>query len=564
MSPVKASRLICFAAFFLMLAGVARADVPPAVLALDVEKASQGELIAATAVQGIANREGPRVFLLTGKRSWIMNLGDKLVNHTPQVLQRFRGVDDVWRAYYEKRHGFRFEPVPSLNALAARLQQKLRGVILYDERKAGDVVMAVTLAGLRDAVPVTENVRAASPVLGALPVLEDIRGRFPDRLAAQSEAIKTLLPGCSTEGAFSYQGGVDAVSLDLAVANRLFVYNLSHLLPGSPIEPKDREKFAAQEGGLTPPDGPMVQTILKHLKPLSPIWGWGGPREEIFLQTVSQGGAFVMCAQVPNSSFHEKVARPVRPLRQRHLRPEDITVEPKHYVAFMVNEGDTLKCAGSMMLNGSWLEPERGRFPINWGISPYLCQQFPGMMAYFYETMTPNDYFFDGPAGYGYLKPKALPTELLFPFAERTRAANAVADTRMAECWYFYNLMPDELRLRWLAALGLDGMTQWRGPQKIHFPAGGPPIIDSPHYYDKGTAEEIANQLIGEAATAPRPWFTVVYAGTPHRFSEIMSRLPADRFKIVRLDELFLAAQKSRSKVEKAVVKTAPTPPPSL
>jgi len=37
-----------------------------------------------------------------------------------------------------------------------------------------------------------------------------------------------------------------------------------------------------------------------------------------------------------------------------------------------------MKCAGSMNDVGSWLQPERGTLPVNWGISPYLCEQFPG------------------------------------------------------------------------------------------------------------------------------------------------------------------------------------------
>jgi hypothetical protein len=544
-----------------MASGVAMADAPSNVWELNIEKTSQAELIAATAMQGIANREEPQVFLQTGKRDWNMDLGSKWVNHTAEVLQRYKGVDDIWQEYYQKRYGYQFKQVSSLDELAAQLLPKLRGVVIYDEKNSGDVVMAVTIAGLRDVVPVTEKVLADSPVLRGLPVNEDLRGRFPDRLAAEREAIRTLLPQCSKDGAFSYGGGIDAVALDLAVSNRLFVYNLSHFLPNSPIEDKDQEKYKKHEGGFTLTDGPLVQTILRHLNPISPVWGWGGPREAIFLKTVSQQGDFVMCAQVPNGSFHQKISPPTLPFHQRHLRSEDVKVEPKHYVAFMVNEGDTLKCAASMMLNASWLESERGRFPINWGVSPYLCQNFPGMMDYFYETMTPNDYFFDGPAGYGYIMPEAFPGNLLFPFAEKTRAADAIADTRYAECWYFYGLKPEALRERWLAAMGIDGLTQWRGPQRIQFPPGCPPIIDSQHYYDKTTAEGIAKELIAESATAPRPWFTVVYAGTPHRFSEIMNQLPADRFKIVSLEELFIAAKKSQGKVEHITVKGAPPIP---
>lgn len=530
---------------------------------LEVEKIPQVDLVAATALQGIGNREEPRVFLQTGARSWITNLKHPLVRHSPEVLARYRGVDDVWKEYYSKKYGFDFQTVSSLNDLVEKVQDKVKGVVLYNERNAGQVAAAVTFAGIRDAVPATADLLKRTPALQKLLVLEDLRSGFDDSLSPQQHAIDKYLPECSRGGAFSYRPGNDAVSLDVAVAQRQFVYNLSHLLPDSPVPAKERAKLAAKPGGLTPPDGPMVQKILAHLDPISPVWGWGEPLEEVFLKTVSQAGAFVMCAQVPNISFHAKVPVPKDPLRQSHVKPEDVVVEPKFYIAFMVNEGDTMKCAGSMMLNGSWLEPERGSLPINWGISPYICEKFPGMMSYFYETMSPNDYFFDGPAGYAYIKPNDFPKDLLFPFAEKTRQANLVADTRFAECWYFYNLTPPDLRTKWLAAMGLEGMTQWRGPQQVRFSKDAHPIIDSPNYYSKKTTEELAAQLREEASRAPRPWFTIVYAGTPHKFAELAKLLPADQFKIVRLDELFIAAQKSRASIEGKILKPAPTPTPT-
>ena len=498
---------------------------------LNVEKFNQADLVAATAIQGLANRDGAQIFLQTGDRDFMITFKNAEYGPGAEVTNKFRSVDDAWKDYYATRRGRKFVPVATLDELAGKVGTRLKGVVLYRDELAA----AVTLAGLRAAVPVTDAVRAASPTLKALPVLEDLRGRFKDRQEAHRWAIKELLPSCSQDGAYSITHGIDVVSLDVAVAKKMFVYQLNHTNEAA-----------------------MVGEILDHLHPISPVWGWGGPTEESFLFKVSEHGAFVMCTQVPNISFHAAIRPAQRRFQQRHLQPVNVTVEPKHYVAFMVNEGDTMKCAGSLMMCGSWLQPERGTLPINWGVSPYLCEQFPGLMEFYYATMTMNDYFFDGPAGYGYIAPRYFPTNQLFAFAAKTRAANKVADTRFAECWYFYGLQPDELRHRWLAAMGLDGLTQWRGPQRISFPATNcPPIIDSQHYYDKGTADEIAEELKREAAGAPRPWFTVVYGGSPRKFAEIARLLPADRFKIVRLDELFIAAQKSRASIEKKVVKPA-------
>jgi len=500
---------------------------------LNVEKASQAELVAATAIQGLANRDGAQVFLQTVDRDFMITFENAEYGPGGEAGKKFRLVDDAWKDYYTTRHNIHFETVASLDALAAKAGKRLKGVVRYRD----ELPAAVTLAGLRDAVPVTDAVRAAAPTLTALPVLEDLRGRFKDRQEAHRWAIQELLPACSQDGAFSVTHSIDVVSLDWAVARKMFVYQLNHAA-----------------------DATLIGEILGHLRPISPVWGWGGPTEEKFLFKVSEHGAFVMCAQVPNISFHAEIRPAKRLFRQRHIKAAEVTVEPKHYVAFMVNEGDTMKCAGSLMMCGSWCQPERGTLPVNWGVSPYLCEQFPGLMEFYYSTMTTNDYFFDGPAGYGYIAPRYFPTNQLFTFAAKTRAGNQVADTRIAECWYYYPLQPDELRHRWLAALDLDGLTQWRGPQRVFFPPDKcPPIIDSQHYYNKGTATEIADELKREAAGAPRPWFTVVYGGSPRKFAEIARQLPAERFKIVRLDELFIAATKSRAIVEKKIVKPATT-----
>ena len=373
------------------------------------------------------------------------------------------------------------------------------------------------------------------------------------KVALYDWAVAKLLPQCSKDGAYSYTEGLDAFSLDIAVARRMFVYSLSHAAPDV-VFGDIKARLEKQKGGLDPPGRKHLDAVLAHLNPVSPIWGWGGPSEETFLFRVSQGRAFVMCAQVPNLSFHAQV-QPLHPgLQQRHLAASDVKVEPKAYVAFMTNEGDTAKCAASLINGGGWLQPERGSLPISWGVSAYLCEQFPGMMEYVYSTATPNDCFFSF-GGYGYAAPAFLPADMRMAFAERARCGNAAADTRVTDIWYYYPLQPDAVRHRWLAAMDLIGLTQWHSDQRVTYPDGCPPIIHSNHYYNHGTPEAFAQRLQRELEGVAGPWFTVVYGGDPHWFAAVAHLLPAERFKVVRLDEMFLAARKARAQVEGKVVK---------
>ena len=203
----------------------------PTVYELNVETFRHDQLVAATAVQGLANRDAPRIFLQTVDADWMVTFKHKDFVHAPETLNKYRSVDDAWKDFYATKHGLNFEPLPSLDALAQKVGPLLRGVVLYDPQRPGELPVAVTLAGLRDAVPVTEALRRECPALAALPVVEDLRGRFKDRIAAHRRALENLLTQCSRDGAFSYTGGIDAMSFDIAVARKMFVYQLDHLTP---------------------------------------------------------------------------------------------------------------------------------------------------------------------------------------------------------------------------------------------------------------------------------------------------------------------------------------------
>lgn len=555
------------------LIGIAAHDVQPeprppevsgAVWLLDVQKSSGAELVAAVALQGLANRTAPRVFLQTGQKCWATSFKGHGVQE-----QNYRGADDVWIEYYRQSHGFCFEALPTIDALAEKVGPLLKGVVLYKDAADAGFPVAITLAGLKNGVPVTESLLKATPHLAALPVLGDLRGRFQDRLNAHEWAIGELLPATAKKGAFSLESANDHYGLDLAIARRMFVYKLAHTTPEVvPDSDKERQRASKPPYGLDWPDAKLVSKILAHLDPVSPVWGWGGPTEAVYLRKVSQSGAFVECSHVPNMSFHAQV-KPLRPqLRQKkHLAPDEVKLEDMVYLAFMVNEGDTAKSMVGLMNSGTWLQPERGKLPVNWGISPYLCEQFPGMMEYYYDTMTENDYFFDGPNGLGYAAPGLLPGATQMKFAERTLQGNQSADTQAADIWYFYGIKNEAVRNRWLAAMGLIGLSQWTNYQKIIYPPDCPPIVHSNHYYDgyegreKMTPEAYAKYLIEEQKQSPRPWFTVVYAGDLRFFYEIGRHLPEKQFKIVRLDELYEAARQARAKVEGKLVKPQPQAP---
>ncbi|WP_052487171.1 GxGYxYP domain-containing protein [Gordoniibacillus kamchatkensis] len=116
------------------------------------------KLLMAT-LQGIVNRKEPRIYLLEnqeeGKTTWLNNL------EVPYSIQ-----SDYWSLLKQYIH-------------------EVKGIIIYDPNVQDSINVATTLAGLKDGI-------VASPELAEklkvspynLKVLEDLRGKFKDRMDA--------------------------------------------------------------------------------------------------------------------------------------------------------------------------------------------------------------------------------------------------------------------------------------------------------------------------------------------------------------------------------------------
>jgi hypothetical protein len=146
-------------------------------------------------------------------------------------------------------------------------------------------------------------------------------------------------------------------------------------------------------------------------------------------------------------------------------------------------------------------------------------------------------------------------------YATQVRAGAATADLHYLDVWWSGNVDLHNFG----AAAGMSGVTQWHGEQAVRFAAGGVPVIRSNHYYTLANPEAFAQTLRDDLGQVAAPWFVVVYGakghGTPYRFAEVARRLPAERFKVVTLYELFAAAAKSRAQVEGRVWRPGPGQP---
>lgn len=134
----------------------------------DIEALPGDEQLALVTLQGLVNREVPRVYLLQsnddeGKYTWLRD-GLKL--------------------------GYRVHKNPW--SLLNKYGQHVEGMIVYDPEVADSINVATTLAGLRNGIVVSPALAERLDNDYGFEVIEDLRGRFSDRLDAYTWQVNNL------------------------------------------------------------------------------------------------------------------------------------------------------------------------------------------------------------------------------------------------------------------------------------------------------------------------------------------------------------------------------------
>ena len=142
---------------------------PRALDIVDLQHAPGDLCLLMASLQGLVNRTLPRLYLLEGAeegaRTWLDSVGLPSQDHADpfELIRQYR--------------------------------DEIRGLIIYDPELADSVNLATTLAGQRDSLiasPELAQRLAAEPF--NVPVLEDLRGRFKDKLEAYTWQFEHLWP----------------------------------------------------------------------------------------------------------------------------------------------------------------------------------------------------------------------------------------------------------------------------------------------------------------------------------------------------------------------------------
>ena len=154
----------------------------------------------------------------------------------------------------------------------------------------------------------------------------------------------------------------------------------------------------------------LLDKILKETPENIPVMGfWPGVTEYGGVQHAGKFGKFTVVTDwVGNYSYHSGI--PANPLnyRQKLQREKEFTEydSTAKYVAItMIESGDSPGYMQYGMNFFQWQDSMRGEVAYNFSINPSMQYLLPGILEYFYETATPNDFFFSSISGMGYMYP---------------------------------------------------------------------------------------------------------------------------------------------------------------
>jgi hypothetical protein len=404
---------------------------------LDVSKASYAERVSAAALQGLANRSGARVFLEYGIYD------DPLARRTNEDFMDDKMWYDKYRAmlgnqdernleYYKKEHGLRVEKVKDLTHLVQKYRGLLKGCVIWDFNEPDTANLALMLAAQQDLLPVEAGLLKADFAAG-LPILHDLRGRWPDRVSMYTWAFTELFPNCCQGSLASIEPGWQRPEfIDYVVQNKIFTYSLSSLEKGlgntllmllafGPSWLRELVFFLRLDGLLRrlgiawmarrSPEVRLNNRIQRAVKSdtYPTIFGWHTKRDDelSFMLMLSANGLRLVPSHLAgNFSFHSQVKplgfTPAKPAAREPLDPEGV------YITFTLSDGDQLMMMSTAEL-GNWYSDNRGKIPFNWECQPLLAELAPALLEKFQRGAFSTDCLVAGPSGSGYIVPPLAP-----------------------------------------------------------------------------------------------------------------------------------------------------------
>jgi len=392
-------RVFCFVVLccWLMTCGCGskegRAQQPFNIDVVDVRGEPLERLLLIASLQGIVNRDKPRLYLVYEAKG---------ITPTPS---------EHWLDYYRLKGWIEYTTITYEEALQ-KYKDFTNGLVVWDDQLYATVDLAQGLAATQDLLIAHESLLPLLQQTG-YSIVEDLRGKFKDTLAVHQEIINGVLPKATKDIIYNFPSDdrytvlYRMALLDYAVSMRACSFGLRVDIPDqkSLLETMFNQlnRFAVLVGYCSPAslERPTVEFCSKH-------------------EVVTMIGSFMAF----NYSFHRHIGKRAS-LKQDHITSYPVD-KNKIYIAL---------CLSDLGLNSMqslyyemWESSDRGRIKLSWWMNPLVLDFCPGIAAYYYESKTANDYFYAAHAA-GRIRPSDFPS--LDEYLQRSRDGLLRADLKV-------------------------------------------------------------------------------------------------------------------------------------
>ncbi|PHX86878.1 MAG: hypothetical protein CK538_01300 [Opitutia bacterium] len=439
-------------------------------------------------LQGLANRAAPQLYIVH-PRDFQWEITEPLFE------------------FYQRKHGVVFTELKTADEALALFAKHAKGYVIWEPAVSATMNVAFTIAGLEDALIVTEAQVAQVEARG-LKRIDDLRGRYTGQTDAQiyADAYTRYWARCTHDAIMLMGGHVGVVRMpamaDWGVRQKMFFHDLS------------------ANPGRHPEEVALGKKLFSEMTPLGTVFGWhsyGKDTEEQHTTLLSSFGLKMEgLHNLPNLSFNcQFTFTPGFKFTNNHQVALDakLTAEQKVYVSFVQSDSIGI---------GVWTKPGRGKLPFGWQVTMNWSKFSPAALEYFHESATKNDYFIGGLSGPGYMYPNHIPADKFGPLMAEARALMAVLDEHVLEI--MDNSAADgnvgnadltkETVDRYYAAFpDVIGFINGYGPARTRDLRDTRAMISYDYYIDpRRPRDEVAadlNELI--AINAKRPYFLLVH-----------------------------------------------------
>ena len=347
---------------------------------INVQNLTKSERLMALSLQGLVNRDEPRIYTYVGQDAWMLDLYRKN-GYITSVTE----YDDPWK-------------------LLEKYSEYAQKAVVCDPEDFDEVNLATNIAGVEDRIILSSEmtgdfsrITASDDIfelssLGLGSRTESFRWYMENIFPKQNHSMLSVSKG----GLFMYD-----VYRDYLVEFRIPVF----WLPGR-NDPDYDAGYEKEIIGLLEKT-PVNIPVLGFWPGVDENGKEVGYTEYDGVKLAGKYGKFTLVnTWVGNYSYHSGVKIALDKFSQGAV--DEVEFDPaKKYVALVMAEsGDA---PAYFLYTGffprQWNDPVRGEVPISYGLTPSIRYFAPALLEEIYNTKTPNDYFFCSISGAGYCYP---------------------------------------------------------------------------------------------------------------------------------------------------------------